>query len=340
MRSTIDRVVRGEELPREDVAAAVELMLSGEGSPAQIAALLVALRMRGETAAEITAAAEVMRGRATPIALGLAPGTVLLDTCGTGGDGASTFNLSTMAALVAASAGVKVVKHGNRAVSSRAGSADLLELLGVPLEAPPEKIAACIRDVGIGFFFAPQFHAAVRHVMPVRRELGLRTIFNLLGPLSNPARATHQLLGVYDPALVSVLAEALRGLGVSRAWVVHGEGGLDEVSPAGETRVAELANGVVREFTVSPADAGLAVHSLASIAGGTATDNAAIARDVLSGVQSAYFDAVVLNAAAALVVAQAAGDLREGASRARELLLSGKTSAMLDGWARAMAEAR
>jgi anthranilate phosphoribosyltransferase len=339
MRALIERVVRGEELPRADMAAAVEHMLSGEGSPAQIAALLVALRMRGETAAEITAAAEVMRARATPVDLGLAPGTVLLDTCGTGGDGASTFNLSTMAALVAASAGVKVVKHGNRAVSSRAGSADVLELLGVPLEAPPERIAACVRDAGIGFFFAPQFHAAVRHVMPVRRELGLRTIFNLLGPLSNPARATHQLLGVYDPALVSVLAEALRGLGVSRAWVVHGEGGLDEISHAGETRVAELANGVVREFTVSPADAGLALHPLASIAGGTAADNAVIARDVLSGVQSAYFDAVVLNGAAALVVAERAADLREGASLARDLLVSGKTSDMLDRWARAMAEA-
>lgn len=330
LEDAIARVVGGEVLDGATMGAAMEVVLSGEGTPAQIAALAVALRMRGETAAELAAAARVLRRRATP--LPIPEGVKLLDTCGTGGDGAGTFNISTTAAIVVAACGVKVAKHGNRAVSSRSGSADLLEVLGVSLDDDPARVAASLDEVGIAFLFAPAFHGAMRHAAPVRRELGIRTFWNLLGPLANPAGASHQLLGVYDPALVTSIAEVLGTLGVEGAWVVHGEGGLDEVSPCGPTRVAVLGSGVVTERTVTPSDFGLAPVALEGLAGGDPERNAEITRDVLGGASGAPRAAVVINAAAALCAGGETVDLREAAQRAAAAIDSGAAAALLQRW--------
>jgi anthranilate phosphoribosyltransferase len=323
------RVVEGEPLDAPRMEAAMEAILAGEATPAQIAALAVALRMRGETAEELSAAARVMRRRAVPLSLSA---DRLLDTCGTGGDGAGTFNISTVAAIVVAACGVPVAKHGNRAVSSRSGSADVLEALGVALHPDPAEVEATLRELGITFLFAPAFHGALKHAAPVRRELGLRTFFNLLGPLANPASATHQLLGVYDPRRVRQIAEVLGALGVRGAWVVHGEGGLDEVSPSGSTHVAVLREGRVEERTVTPEDFGLEPVPMDAIGGGDASTNAAIARDVLAGARSAARTAVVLNAAAALVAAEEHEDLRAAREHAEEALDSGRARELLERW--------
>ncbi len=326
----LTRVVEREDLTAEVMDAAMEEILAGDAADALIAGLAVALRMKGETADELAAAARVMRRRCAQVDLGVASHEPLLDTCGTGGDRAGTFNVSTSAAFVVAACGVKVAKHGNRAVSSRSGSADVLEALGARLDVAPADAISSLRDVGIAFLFAPAHHGALRHAAPVRRALGLRTFFNLLGPLANPASATHQLLGVFDPGRVRQVAEVLGRLGARGAWVVHGAGGLDEVSPLGPTKVAVLADGVVEERTVEPATFGLAVSGPEAVVGGDARENAAILRRVLDGERVPQRVTVVLNAAAALLAAGAEQD----AARAAEWV----TSALDSGAARDVLE--
>lgn len=332
LASAIGRVVDRQDLEGEEMEAAMEAILGGEAAESQIAALAVALRMKGETTTEIAAAATVMRRRCVPVELSLPANAVLLDTCGTGGDGAGTFNVSTVSAFAVAAAGVTVAKHGNRAVSSRSGSADVLEALGARLDLPRERVAACIEEVGIGFLYAPAHHGALRYAAPVRRTLGLRTFFNLLGPLSNPAPVTHQLVGVYDPERIRQVAEVLGRLGLRGAWVVHGAGGLDEVSPLGPTRVAVLEEGAVTEREVSPADFGLAMGGPESIAGGGAEDNAAIARRVLAGEDVPQRLPVVLNAAAALVAAGLEASPAAAAERIGACLDDGSAHDILDAF--------
>jgi anthranilate phosphoribosyltransferase len=328
---TIREVVAGHDLSSVDVEAVMDAILGGEASSAQIAAFVVGLRMKGESADEIAAAARALRKHCETIRPDV--DGPLLDTCGTGGDGLHTFNISTAAAVVAAASGVAVAKHGNRAVSSQAGSADVLEALGVRIDLTSERAQECIEQVGIGFLFAPSHHAAMRHAAPVRRELGIRTIFNLLGPLSNPASATHQVVGVYDSGRVEQLAQALGSLGLTAAWVVHGQGGLDEVSPSGPTKVAQLRDGHVSTFEVSPEDFGLPAVPVEALRGGDAPRNAEIIRNVLGGEQGPARVAVLLNAAAALCVAGVAGDPRAGAERAAEAVDSGAATETLERWA-------
>jgi anthranilate phosphoribosyltransferase len=324
----IKQVVAGADLSSNDIEAAMDAILGGEASDAQIAAFVVALRMKGESADEIAAAARALRKHCETIHPKV--DGPLLDTCGTGGDGLSTFNISTAAALVAAASGVSVAKHGNRAVSSQAGSADVLEALGVRIDLTPERVQQCIEEVGIGFLFAPSHHAAMRHAAPVRRELGVRTLFNLLGPLSNPASATHQVVGVYDGGRVEQLAQALGSLGLTAAWVVHGQGGLDEVSPTGPTAVAELRGGKVRTFEVIPGDFGLPEVPLEALRGGDAPRNAEIIRGVLDGEQGPARVVVLLNAAAGLCVTGVANDAKVAAERAAEAIDSGAASQTLE----------
>ena len=316
----------GRTLSRDDARAAFDLMMQGDVTPSQMGGLLMALRVRGETVDEITAGAEAMRSRMVRVA---APDGAI-DTCGTGGDGAGTVNLSTTAAIVVAACGVPVAKHGNRGLSSRSGSAEVLQALGVETELEPAAIGRCIRDAGIGFMMAPKHHGAMRHVAGTRVELGTRTIFNLLGPLSNPAGVKRQLLGVFDARWIEPLARVLGELGSDKAWVVHGSGGLDELATEGPTEVAELAGGRVRRFTVTPADAGLEAHPLAALEGGEPAENAAALRAVLAGHKGAYRDAVLLSAAAALVVADAAPDLAAGATLAARRLDDGGAAAVLE----------
>lgn len=305
-----------------------DAILAGEWTPAQVAGFAVSLRLRGESAPVIAAAVESMRAAMVGVDHGLPR---VLDTCGTGGDGLGTVNLSTGAAIIVAAAGVPVAKHGNRAVSSRAGSADVLEALGIPLDLPPRAAADVLREARIAFLMAPAHHPAMRHGGVARRELGIRTIFNLLGPLANPARATHQLLGAYDDSVRPVLAETLRALGVERAWVVRGEDGLDEVSPFGATRVTELSCGSLNEHRITPGDFGLQPSPEGSVAGGDAAHNARILGDVLSGRPHAATDAFVLNAAAALVVAEELAP-RAAVDRVREALESGAAKRTLESW--------
>lgn len=329
--NAIKEAVAGHDLSPDDVESAMDTILEGEASAAQIAALVVALRMKGESADEIAAAARSLRKHCDAIHPDV--DGPLLDTCGTGGDGLHTFNISTAAAIVAAACGVAVAKHGNRAVSSKAGSADVLEALGIRIDLAPRQVVKCIEEVGIGFLFAPSHHAAMRHAAPVRRELGVRTLFNLLGPLSNPASASHQLVGVFDRGRLVQMAEALGSLGLTAAWVVHGEGGLDEVSPAGPSSVAEWADGKVREFEVRPSDFGLSDVPVEALAGGDASRNAEIIRDVLDGVKGPPRVAVLLNAAAALRITGLAGDPRAAAERAAEAIDRGDAKRMLERWA-------
>ncbi len=312
----------------ETVRRVFDAILAGDWTPVQVAGFAVSLRMRGESAPVIAAAVESMRAAMLGVDHGLSR---LLDTCGTGGDGLGTVNLSTGAAIIVAAAGVPVAKHGNRAVSSRAGSADVLEALGLPLDLPPHAAADVLREANIAFLMAPAHHPAMRHGGVARRELGIRTIFNLLGPLANPARATHQLLGAYDDSVRPVLAETLRTLGVQRAWVVRGEDGLDEVSPFGATRVTELSGGSLTEHRIAPEDFGLQPSAEGAIAGGDAAHNAGILREVLSGRPHPATDAFVLNAAAALVVAEEL-PARAAVDRVRETLETGAAARALDRW--------
>src|SRR5450755_4426789 len=300
-----------ESLSREEAHAVMSEVLTGQCSDAQIAALLVALHMKGETVEEIVGFAEAIRAAAVPLQLHAdsildASGTgrdALVDTCGTGGDTSGTFNISTATAFVVAGAGVRVAKHGNRSVTSRCGSADVMEALGVNINLPPVRIAACLEEVGIAFLFAPAIHSAMKYVQSARRELRLRTVFNLLGPLTNPAHASAQVVGVYSAALVDKLAEALSELGLRRALVVHGRDGLDEITISGPTKVAEVRDGSVRSYEIAPEEFGLKRALLTEIAGGDAAQNAAIIRAVLGGERSPRRDVVVLNTAAALVAA-------------------------------------
>ena len=319
------------------VRAAVDAILAGSWTPVQVAAFAVALRMRGESPEVIGAAAEAMRATMTVVEHAL---PVVLDTCGTGGDGAHTLNLSSAAAVVVAACGVPVAKHGNRSISSRCGSADVFEALGIPMDVPPERQHEVLREVGIAFLFAPAHHPALKHAAQARRELGARTVFNALGPLANPARATHQLVGVYEDALRPLAARALGRLGSRAAWVVRGEDGLDEVSPCAPTRVSELKpDGTVIERVVTPEDFGLGRSERSAIAGGDAAENAQALLAILDGVPHPARDAVVLNAAASLAVAT--GDaLQAAAARARRAIDDGTARATLETWRRVAVRVR
>jgi len=327
IQTAIARAVLGEDLARDLAAASMEQILAGEATSAQIAALAVALRMKGETPDEIAGMAEAMRRRVPPIHTRRSP---LIDTCGTGGDNAGTFNISTTVAIVTASCGVAVAKHGNRAVSSRTGSADVLESLGVRIDVTPIGAGKSLDRLGITFLFAPNYHSSLRHAAAARREIGVRTVFNLLGPLTNPAGATRQLLGVYSDPLVRPVAEVLRELGSERAWVVHGRDGLDELSVFARSHVAELAGGEIREFEVDPAALGLAHAERAGLAGGDAAANAERVRAILAGETGAARDVVVLNTAAALVVAGVAESLADGVTRAQAAIDRGEAAAKLN----------
>ncbi len=315
----------GRALARDDARAAFDLMMQGDATPAQMGGFLMALRVRGETVDELAAGAEALRARMVEVS---APPDAI-DTCGTGGDGAGTVNISTAAAIVVAACGVPVAKHGNRSLSSRSGSADVLTALGVDIDLEPDAISRCIDVAGIGFMMAPRHHGAMRHVAGTRVELGTRTIFNLLGPLANPARVRRQLLGVFDRRWLEPIANVLAKLGCERAWVVHGAGGLDELSIEGPTEVVELVGGEIRRFVVTPADAGLASHPTSTLQGGEPDANAAALRSVLEGTPGAHRDAIVLSAAAALVVADRVADLAAGATLAAARIDDGAAAEVL-----------
>ncbi|HET7619945.1 MAG TPA: anthranilate phosphoribosyltransferase [Vicinamibacterales bacterium] len=323
----IDKLQRRQDLTTGEAAAAMTAIMDGAAAPSHIAALLVALAMKGERPAEIVGLARAMRSRATPLRRTWAP---VFDTCGTGGDRANTFNVSTVAAIVVAACGVRVAKHGNRSASSRCGSADLFEALGVNLAASPDAVERCLDEAGLAFFYAPTFHPSMRHAGPTRRELGVRTAFNLLGPLTNPAGASRQLVGVPRPELTELVARSLALLGSERAWVVHGADGLDELSTTGYTKVSECRGGSVNTFYLHPADVGLPKGSPEALRGGDAAANAAIARDILSGRRSAARDIVLLNAGASLLIAGAAASVPEGIAAAADAIDSGRAAALLD----------
>jgi anthranilate phosphoribosyltransferase len=312
----IDKLTRHEDLTSDEAAAAMAEIMDGRAAPAHIAALLVGLAMKGERPAEIYGLARTMRAHAVQVSRRY---DEVFDTCGTGGDRSLTFNISSCAAIVVAACGVRVAKHGNRSASSKTGGADVYEALGVRITAPPAIVERCVAEAGIGFFFAPTFHPSMKHAAPVRRELGVRTAFNLLGPLTNPAGATRQIVGVSRPEFTELLARALLLLGTTRAWVVHGADGIDELTTAGYTKVSECRNGSVNTFYIHPTDVGLPKSPTAALAGGDAHTNARIIEDVLAGSRGPARDVVLLNAGAALFVAGAAESVEEGivsASRA------------------------
>ena len=325
----IQRAIDGP-LSAGEAREAFDTIMSGDATPSQTGGFLVALRMRGETVEEIAAAAAVMREKATPVS---APAGAM-DIVGTGGDGKKTLNISTAAALIVAGAGVPVAKHGNKALSSASGATDVLTALGVDLSPGVEKIETCLHEAGMGYMAAPNHHSAMRHVMPTRMEMGVRTIFNILGPLTNPAGVTRQLSGAFSPDWIVPMAETLGRLGSERAWIVHGGDGTDELSIAAPSRVASLEDGAVTEMEVVPEDAGLERHPFEAIVGGDPAENARRLSALLDGIKDAYRDAATLNAAAALVVAGKAGDLREGAGMAAESIDSGKARLVLETMAR------
>jgi anthranilate phosphoribosyltransferase len=345
VRQLVDR----KDLSRIEAAAAMEAIMSGAATNAQIAAFLTALRMKGETVEELIGFAQVMRQKAVRIRVhddevaGMT-GTdreMLIDTCGTGGDATGTFNVSTATAFVVAGAGLKVAKHGNRSVSSLCGSADVVETLGINLDLTPQKVARCVNEVGIGFLYAPLLHTAMKHVMPVRREMAIRTVFNMLGPLTNPASANAQIIGVYSAALTEPLARVLAELGTVRAFVVHGADNLDEISNTGESRVSEVREGMVRSYTVRPEDFGLARTTIAELMGGDREENARIIRAILAGEAGAKRDIVLMNSAAALVAGAKARDLKEGVGLAAHSIDSGAALRKLEalvGLSRRLAE--
>jgi anthranilate phosphoribosyltransferase len=326
IREAIARVVEGQNLTMEEMTLTMEEITSGQATPAQIASLMTALRLKGETVEEITAAAQVMRNKAVPIQVAgpqASDAPVLVDTCGTGGDQIHTFNISTAAAFVVAGAGVRVAKHGNRSVSSTCGSADVCEALGVCLDLPPEGVAACIREQGIGFLFAPALHGTMKHAVAPRKEIGIRTIFNILGPLANPAGAEVQILGVFRKDLTAVMAEVLGKLGCRRAMVVHGEDGMDEITTTGVSHVAEWVDGEVRQYTVHPEDFGIPVGTLEELRGGDAKENARIILELFDGRKGGRQDIVLLNAGAALYAAGRADSIQEGIELARQTIDNG-----------------
>ncbi len=331
LKPMIARLIQGHSLTFDEAQAAMEAIMQGTATPAQIGSYLTALRMKGESVEEIAGSAAAMRAHVVAVPATWPADTPLVDTCGTGGDGKHTFNISTTAAFVVAGAGLKVAKHGNRAASSRSGSADVLLALGANLDLTPQQVAGAIQEVGIGFLYAVHHHPAMRHAIGPRRELGQRTIFNLLGPLTNPAGATHQLLGVYAPELTEPLAHVLHTLGSQAAFVVHGADGLDELSITGPNRVSHLVAGQVRTFTLTPEEVGLPYAQLAALVGGTPEENAAITRAILSGVdRGPRRDVVLFNAAAALCTLT--GDWAAGLAQARHALESGAAWQKLVDW--------
>src|SRR5918994_7581746 len=331
IRGAIQTVVEGGTLGADQAAAAMDQIMTGTVSPAQIGAFLTALRMRGETIEEIAGFASAMRRHALRVEVDPGAG-VVVDTCGTGGDASGTFNISTTAAFVIAGAGVRVAKHGNRSVTSKCGSADLLEGLGVAIELSPAAVARCVNEVGIGFMYAPAFHPAMRFVGPTRREIGIRTVFNILGPLTNPAGARHQLIGVGHPGIAQKLASALSRLGSARAVLVHAEEGLDELGLSGASTVTEFDAkvGEVRSYTISPTDVGLATAKAGSLAGGDVTENARITLGVLSGEPGPRRDVTLINAGAGIYSAEAAASIAEGVALATAAIDSGRAMERLD----------
>jgi anthranilate phosphoribosyltransferase len=325
LKPFIAKIATRQPLSRQEASDAFEILMSGEASMAQVGGFLMGLRVRGETVDEIAGAVSIMRQKMVPVD---APEEAI-DIVGTGGDGTNTYNISTLSALIVAGAGVPVAKHGNRALSSKSGTADALSQLGVKLDIEPDMISRCIREAGIGFMFAQLHHPAMRHVGPARVELGARTIFNIVGPLSSPARVKKQLFGVYSPEWLVPGAEALRDLGLTSAWVVHGSG-LDEITTTGPSQVAELKDGEIRTFELTPDDFGVETVSLDAIRGGDGTVNAAALRDVLGGAKTAYRDVALCNAAASLIVAGKAKDVTEGMHLASQSLDTGSAARALD----------
>jgi anthranilate phosphoribosyltransferase len=322
--------MKGENLSFSDMRRALEGIASGSWTPAQIGGFLVALRIKGETSEEIAGAADAMRDKSVLVPVTRTP---VIDTCGTGGDHSGSFNISTASAIVAASAGAAVAKHGNRAISSRCGSANVLQELGVNIEQTPEQVARAVDSVGIGFLYAPNLHPAMKHVAAPRAELGQRTIFNLLGPLMNPARARRQVIGVYDQNLTRVFAEVLERLGSEHVLVVAGTDGIDEISLCAPTKVAELKDGVIREYILNPQDLGFSLATREDLQGGDIARNAEVLREVLNGARGPKRDIVLLNAGAALYVAGLAGSIKEGTALAAQAIDAGKAAATLDAWA-------
>lgn len=327
IREAIELVVSGQSLSMEDAATVMGEIMDGEATPAQLGAFLTALSIKGETPPEIAGMAKVMREKALPVNVA----GPLLDTCGTGGDGKNTFNISTAAAFVAAGAGLKVAKHGNRAASGSCGSADVLEALGVKIDLPPDGVERCINEIGIGFMFAPVFHPSMRHAAPVRREIGIRTVFNILGPLTNPAAAQSQLLGVAYEGLGEQMAEVLRLLGVHHAIIVHGEDGMDEMTLTGETRAWEVVDGAVRSWRLPLDQTGLPGASLEDMRGGTKEENAATMRRIFQGEPGPLRNIVLLNSGAALMAADRVDSIRQGVDAAAQVIDGGEALKKLDG---------
>jgi anthranilate phosphoribosyltransferase len=320
VKKAIGKIVGGIDLSESEMMEVMDIIMEGEATPAQIGAFITALRFKGETVDEVTGAARIMRRKATRIN---ALSSVIVDTCGTGGDGMNTFNISTTAAFVAAAAGLTVAKHGNRAVSSSCGSADVLEAVGVNIDAGQEIVEECIQQIGIGFLFAPRLHGAMKYAIGPRREIGIRTIFNMLGPLTNPAGATSQLIGVYDPRLTEMFAGVLKNLGAKRAFVVHGSDGLDEATVTGETRVSELNDGLITTYNINPVDFFGETSDGEELVGGNASVNAEITKDVLTGKGGACRKIVLLNTALAIMAGGKAENIREGIDIAADCIDSG-----------------
>ncbi|MFD2332126.1 anthranilate phosphoribosyltransferase [Cohnella sp. GCM10020058] len=329
MPQAMSKLMAGHDLLKEEAHGVMSLIMRGEATPAQIGAAMVALRLKGETIEEITGFAEALRDFGSKVA---APHEDLLDTCGTGGSGIHKFNISTSSAIVAAAAGARVAKHGNRAMSGKAGSADVLEALGVNIQLSAEQAASCLRDTGITFMFAQLYHPALKHAAGPRREIGVRTIFNMLGPLANPAGADRQLMGLYDRTKTDVVAAVLGRLGLKRAMVVGSHDGLDEISLSAPTQVSELKDGVVTTYDITPEDLGLTTLPLGELIGGDATENAAIVRRILAGERGAYRDVVLANAGACIYVAGRADSLADGVKRAAETIDSGEAAEKLAEW--------
>ena len=328
MKETIERLLKGESLTETQMIYAMNEIMDGKVSDIHIASFLTALRIKGETPSEISGGAIVMREKATKIDLG---DRYTVDTCGTGGDGANTYNISTASAFILAAGGVSVVKHGNRSVSSQSGSADVLEKLGVNIAITPEKVKECVEKIDLGFLFAPMFHSAMKHVVPVRKALGFRTIFNMLGPLTNPANARGQVLGVFNENMTELMAEALKKLGVEHVLVVHGMDRLDEITVADRTKVTELKNGNINSYYIEPEDFGIKRSVKKELEGGTPTENAQIILDIFSGKDTgAKKDILILNAGAGLYVGKKANSIKEGVILAREILESGKAMKKLE----------
>jgi anthranilate phosphoribosyltransferase len=327
IQAAIKQLIKREDFSHDEMSDVMNQIMTGNATPAQIGGFLIGLQMKGETVTEIAAAAEVMRSLATPVHIN---GEHVVDTCGTGGDGASTFNVSTASAFVAAAAGCQVAKHGNRSISSSSGSADVLEAAGVNLELTPEQVKHCIETVGVGFMFAQKHHGAMKHAIGPRREMGVRTIFNLLGPLTNPAQAAHQVLGVFDKKWVKPMAEVLQKLGSQHVLVVHAEDGLDEISIGAETHIAELKDGKVTTYTIKPEDFGLQQNTIETLTVTNAQDSLALIKEVFEGKPGPARDIVVLNAGAAIYVADISPSLEEGIHLAAQVIDSGAATQKLN----------